>query len=281
MIDIQKLIEQANELSPLPASTVRLARMVSSPESDLNEVAELIEFDQGLTVKLLRAANSAANASATRISNVKEAVGRLGTAQVMAHAMAASTRPFLQSRIHNYGPGEPNLWRHSVAAAVAAEVAPHFCKVPAPPETLTTALLHDIGKLVMSRFLNPEILGFIKSAQEVDHLGEREAESLLLSVDHAELGGLIAQHWELPERIVQGITHHHNPEESEDVICAFTYMANQIAKRIEAGLDGRRLNLVIPDDILEQVGLTKSSLDNYCPIAASRFEQLRKRYDAV
>ena len=133
----------------------------------------------------------------------------------------------------------------------------------------------------MSRFLNPEILNFIKSAQEVDHLGEREAESLLLSVDHAELGGLIAQHWELPERVVQGITHHHNPEKSEDVICAFTYMANQIAKRIEAGLDGRRLNLLIPDDILEQVGLTKSSLDNYCPIAASRFEQLRKRYDAV
>ena len=45
MIDLERLIEQARELAPLPASAARLA--------------ELIELGQALTLKLLRAANSA------------------------------------------------------------------------------------------------------------------------------------------------------------------------------------------------------------------------------
>ena len=52
--------------------------------------------------------------------------------------------------------------------------------------------LHDVGKLVMGRFISPEI-SELRRAQEVERLGQLEAESLLLSVNHAELGGLIAQ----------------------------------------------------------------------------------------
>ena len=86
MIDLHDLIEQANEPAPLPASTVRLAELVSDPDSQLNDVAELIAFDQGLTLKLLRAANSAASASAEPVGTVLEAVGRMGTSQVLALA---------------------------------------------------------------------------------------------------------------------------------------------------------------------------------------------------
>ncbi len=281
MIDLARLIVQANELAPLPASAVRLAELVGSPECHLDDVAELIAFDQALTVKLLLAANSAASASAVPVGDVREAVSRMGTAQVLALIVAASARPFLQTRVPTYGLGEGALWRHSVAAAAAAETAPSFCQVEVPPETFTAALLHDVGKLVMGRFLSPEILGFIQRAHEVDHLGQLEAESLLLDVHHGELGGLIAQHWKLPPRVVLGITYHHNPEQGLDVICDLTYLANQVAKRIEAGLDGRKFDLAFSPAVAERLGLTPKMLNNLCPIAASRFLQVSRRYNAV
>jgi HD-like signal output (HDOD) protein len=281
MIDLTNLIEQANELAPLPASTVRLAGLIGNPDCHLDEVTELIVFDQALTLKLLRAANSAAAASPVRVGNVRDAVTRLGTAQVLALAVAAGARHFLQTRLPEYGLDEGVLWRHSVAAAVAAETLPAFSSVESPPETFTAALLHDVGKLVMARFLNPEILGLIRRGREVDHLGQLEAESLLLDVNHAELGGLIAQHWNLPPRIVQGIIYHHNPGQGQDVICDLTYLANQLAKRIEAGLDGQIFVLNILPEVAERLALTPKTLDHLCPVAAARYAQVSRRYNAV
>lgn len=280
MIDLHNLIEQANELAPLPASTVRLAELVSSPEFEMHEVAELIAFDQSLTLKLLRAANSAASGGGVPVSTVREAVLQMGAARVLALAVACGARPLLQTRIPAYGLDEGALWRHSVAAAVAMETAPNFCQVEVPPEAFTAALLHDIGKLVMGRFLSPEILGFIQRAQEVDHLGQLEAESLLLNVHHGELGGLIAQHWKLPARVVLGITYHHNPKQGLDAICDLTYLANQVAKRIEAGLDGRPLDFNLVAGVQERLGLTLQALETFCPVASQRYAQVSLRYHA-
>jgi putative nucleotidyltransferase with HDIG domain len=281
MINLANLIEQANELAPLPASTVRLAGLVSNPSCDLDDVAELIVFDQALTLRLLRVANSAASSPEMPVGDVKNAVIRMGMAQVLALAVAAGAKPVLQARVSAYSLDEGALWRHSVAAATAAETMQAFISVAPPPETFTAALLHDVGKLVMGRFLSDEILGFIRRAQEVDHMDRLDAESLLLDVNHAELGGLIAQHWKLPQRVVQGITYHHHPERGQDVICDCVHLANQVAKRIEAGLDGREYELSILPEVAERLGLTKKVLDDLCPIAALRYTQVRLRYDGI
>jgi len=241
----------------------------------------LIMFDQALTMKLLRAANSAANASATPVGNVRDAVLRMGTAQVLSLTVASGAKQLLQARVPAYGLGEGALWRHSVAAAVAAETVQIFSADESPADTFTAALLHDVGKLVMGRFLSPEILDYIRRAQEVDHLGQLEAESLLLNVNHGELGGLIAQNWNLPPRVVQGITYHHNPAQGMDGICYLTFLANQLAKRIEAGLDGRTYEPKIPPDVSERLALTPEMLNDLYPVAASRYAQVSRRYNAV
>jgi HD-like signal output (HDOD) protein len=260
---------------------VRLASLVANPDCHLEEVTELIAFDEALTLKLLRAANSAANGTSVRVGNVKEAVSRIGTAQVLALLVAAGARKILQAAVPEYGLDEGDLWRHSVAAAVAVEAMQAFITVDMPPETFTSALLHDVGKLVMARFLHPDIQALIQKAQKVDHLDQLEAESLLLEVNHAELGGLIAQHWNLPARVVQGIIYHNNPEQGHDVICDLTYLANRVAKRIEAGLDGRRCNLAILPEVTERLCLTPRKLEELSPVATSRYLQVRQRYNAM
>jgi HD-like signal output (HDOD) protein len=280
MIDIRGLIELANGLAPLPASAVRLAELIADPDCNLEQVVELIAFDQALTLKLLRAANSVASASATHVGSVHEAVIRMGTAQVLAFTVAAGARPLLQPRIPAYGLAEGALWRHSVAAAVATESMQGPGGFELPPETFAAALLHDVGKLIMGRFLTPEILGFIRWAQEMDHLDRLEAESVLLEVNHAELGGLVAQHWRLPPRIVHGITYHHNPGQGFDPICDFTHLANQIAKQVEARLDGRKFEMAIAPDVAERLSLAPERVEALSALAFSRYGQVSRRYNA-
>ena len=281
MINLQLLIEQANDLAPFPASTVRLAQLVTTPGCNPADVADLIAYEPSLTVQLLRAANSAASASATRVVTVQEAVTRMGTSLVLALAVASGARPHLETKLPAYGLDEGALWRHSVAAAVAAETARKFCSVEVPPEAFTAALLHDVGKVVMGRFLSPDILHYISLAQTEDHLSALEAETQILSVHHGELGGLIAQHWQLPEGIVLGITYHHNPEQGMSAICDFTYLANWVAKRVEASLDDRKLDFSFPPEIALRLGTTACQLENLCPVTAARFVQVSQRYSAV
>ena len=63
LIDLEDLIERAEALQPLPASTVRLVSLINNGECDVDEIAKVIALDQALTLRLLRDANSAFSAS--------------------------------------------------------------------------------------------------------------------------------------------------------------------------------------------------------------------------
>lgn len=278
MIDLDRLIQQAREMAPFRATTVRLAQMVASPDCDISEVADLIAYDEAMTVKLLRAANCAAYANLSPIATAQEAVARLGTAQVLALAVATGARPHLQTKLPGYNLNDGALWHHSVAAAVAAEVVPRFCTGEVPAEAFTAALLHDVGKVVMGRFLDSEVLRSIAEAKEAEGLTQLEAESRVLGVHHGELGGLVVQHWQLPAGIVAGTIFHHNPAEGRNVICDFTYLANETAKQIEAELEGSRIRFEIMPDVAERLGIDPSRIEEYRAAVSARFTAASLRY---
>jgi len=275
MINLDDLARQANNLEPLPASTVRLAGLVGSQHADLEDICEVIAYDQALTMKILRAANSAADAGESAVSQVHEAVFRLGGSRILALAMSASTRWMLQAGVPAYGLSEGALWRHSVAAASAAETISFFAAESLPPETFTAALLHDVGKLVMGRFLSPFDLQMIYRAQSEGGLDPLSAERQILEVHHGELGGIIAQHWKLPELIVKGITYHHTPGEGFDIICDAVYAANLVAKRIE---DPSCIAALDPE-VIERLGLAESRLEELAVSARQQFETVSNRYN--
>jgi putative nucleotidyltransferase with HDIG domain len=274
MVNPCELIRQARELEPLPASTIRLAGLVSSENVDLDEICEVITYDQALTLALLRAANSAAHAGVSDVSQVYEAVFRLGAAHVLALALAANTGKLLKKHLPAYGLDEGALWRHSVAAVTAAESLAKYAAEDLPPETFTAALLHDVGKLVMGRFISASDIETIHRARIEGGLDLQTAERQVMGMDHAELGGIIALHWKLPERIIKGITYHHNPIKGQDLICDAVYLANQIAKRTEKPAPW----LAVSREALAQLGLAESQMDEVTAVTLTNFESVRARY---
>jgi len=232
-------------------------------------------------MRLLRVANSAAYANLSQVATAQEAVARLGTAQVLALAVAGGAQQHLQAEIPGYNLDEGALWRHSVAAAAAAEVAPRFCTANAPPEVFTAALLHDVGKVVMGRFLEPDALRRMAEAKEKSGLTQLQAESLLLGTHHGALGGLIAQHWKLPKGIVAGIAYHHDPTWGQSVICDYTYMANETARQIEAQLKGGKPFFLIFPDVASRLGVDQNRIGEYLAAAAARFTEVNDRYNAI
>ena len=164
MLDQSELVRAAYALDPLPASVSRLATLVARENWSVKEAEDVIALDQALTVKILRLANSAAGGSRLKIATVGDALVRLGVGVVLSMATGSSVQRLIRVGLPEYGLSEGDLWRHSVAAALASEAAASVCQTPVPPESFTAALLHDIGKLVLVQFLDPDLLRYLGEA---------------------------------------------------------------------------------------------------------------------
>lgn len=232
MLDLHQLIAKAYDLDPIPMSGTKLANLVADPESSLESITQVVSLDQALTARTLRAANSAASAARSQITTVKDAVVRLGRSTILTLGFGAKVRQELQQPLPEFGLAENVLWRHSVAAALVVESMGALGKVPIPPEAYAAALLHDIGKLVLARFLDPELQAFLRRAQEEGRCNPLEAEMEILEVNHAELGGMIARHWGLPNSLSLGIQYHHSPSDDLPLACHVVCIGNQLAKII-------------------------------------------------
>jgi HD-like signal output (HDOD) protein len=232
VLDLHELIAKAYDLEPIPMSGTKLANLIADPESSLESITEVVSLDQALAGRALRAANSAASAARSTITTVKDAVVRLGRSTMLTLGFGTKVREQLQRALPEFGLAENMLWRHSVAAALAAESIGSLCKIQIPPESYAAALLHDVGKLVLARFLDPDLLSYLQRAQSEGRCHPLEAEMEILEVNHAELGGLIARHWGLPNAIALGIQYHHTPTDDHPLVCHVVCVANSLAKTI-------------------------------------------------
>lgn len=278
MIAHDAIVRHAHQLQPLPQSCTRLAALVVQDWPDPREVAEVIAHDPVLTAKLLRVANSALYFCSREIGTVPEAVKLLGSRSVFCLAVASCAEPIMEQPVPGYALSAGELWRHSTAAALAAELGKGFCQVSWPPMAVTAALLHDLGKLVLGRFLTPELQMLYQRAVTEGNLEPYQAETEVLSLHHGEVSGVIAQYWKLPSDIVSGVIYHHAPQEGRDTICFTTHLANTVAHHIEgrpARTEAERKALDATRDHLE---LSRDGFEKLAETVVRRLNETNTRF---
>jgi len=278
MIDATALVKAAQGLDPLPATVARLASLVVRPDWSLNEAAHLVEFDAALTGRLLRLANSAAMAGLSPVNTARDAIMRVGIGPALAFAAASGLRRELKRALPEYGLTDGQLWRHSVASALAVEPIARRSRPPVPPECFTAALIHDIGKIVLARFLQPDQLRWLADARDFGGLSSLQAETEVLGVNHATLGGQIAGQWKLPERLMNGVTFHHTPDAGGDIVCDVVHLANVAAKRIGEGVVRGPAEVVAGAPSLARLGLTESAWEDLLLTLPAAFEATLAQY---
>ncbi len=99
-----------------------------------------------------------------------------------------------------------------------------------------------------------------------------------MDTNHAEIGGLVGQHWQLPARVVSGITHHHTPSQGDDLVCDVVHVANEIAKRVsddDAPVAGQS---PICEASLERLGLSDTDVEQSSEAVRSRLGEVLAAY---
>jgi len=279
-INLDELFYRARKLPAFPETTLRLAQIVSNQSYDVDDVANCVQYDQALTLKLLSAANSAMYAGEERVFTVYDAVLRLGSSQVLTIAVSRDVRSIFRVALPAYRLDEGELWKHSVATALAGEIASCYCDLASAPEVFTTALLHDVGKLVLGHFIDPSSFHAISELRVSKKVSCIEAESRILGITHASLGGYIAENWNLPKSIVDGILYHHDPALGDKDICYLVFLANCVAHRILKASSPNPATCELPKEIAKHLGVPPKRLDEFCKMAKIRFDRICLLYNA-
>jgi len=128
----------------------------------------------------------------------------------------------------------------------------------------TAALLKDIGKVVMARYVADYFVQIDQMVQS-ESVSFIAAEKQVLGLDHAEAGGLIAKQWGFSPTMTEIIRHHHliDPAARDDQDTAIVYLADHICMLLGlcTGADGMAYQFY--GEILERLQLTEEMVNAF------------------
>jgi HD-like signal output (HDOD) protein len=272
----EEILRQAAAIPQMPMPVQKVMAYIGNPEADLRQLAKLIEHDPGLTVNVLRMANSAFFGSPGKVTTVKDALLRLGMQRVYQLVIASGVAPMTRFAITGYGlrPGE--LLEHSVAVATASETLARELEIAAPPYTFTAGLLVNIGKTVLGTFLEVDAEPILELAHE-RQIPFEQAERLVLGIDHAELGALLLARWSIPEPLVNVVRYRLRPDDCPvpDVALDLVHVGDVIAKMtgIGMGIDG--LQYAPSEAVFARLDVTPLQMENVMAAILEHIAEVR------
>jgi putative nucleotidyltransferase with HDIG domain len=215
-VDVHKRLEytinSASELLALPHAVSAVLKQCAKPGSSATDLVGPIESDSAIAASTFRYANSVAQASRHRVTDLKNAIARLGTKAVTSLVMAQAVFDLFDRESDTFGFDRTKYWIHSLGSACCARTLAVAMEAPCDPdEAFLAGLLHDIGKMVFDEYLPVEFQQAVLKGH-TNGIPIRKAEREVFGRSHAYVGEEIAKRWGLPERICHAIADHHNYE---------------------------------------------------------------------
>lgn len=267
-------------LPPVPAVVSSLRSMTQNPNVSLEEVAALIEQDQRIAADVLRLSNTAHYARGGRNHSIKVAVSRIGFRQIHNIVETALMRGAFQTHDHEIGAWLMQIWRYSVARAIAMRALAsnrpaHQSGVHLDPDlAYLVGLLADVGA---------SFLLWVVAERKLAGVPLRSAQPFLGHVrdHHEEVGGALLKQWLPDPTVIAAVTGHHlHPARTPMGYAGLAVVAADLIAGIRIGADITTRAPASPDAVAAgaaELGLDGSAIgramtsvqDSYAAVVAS------------
>jgi putative nucleotidyltransferase with HDIG domain len=279
---LAEAFEAVERFPVLIESRERVITAATAETPRVGELVETVEADVALTISVLRFANRS-GLVAGGVAGIPDAIDVLKPSGVLAIAGTAPSFDFFESN----GGWElkPERFRvHALATQRAAVQIGRTVGWVERDELAVAALLHDVGRLVISR-LHPGYKVYFDAISRTPEQRLRD-EREQLGIDHALVGGVLARRWNLPQRIAVAIERHH--AEDADGLGALIATADMVAHysqgeaispdRLQASADRCGLGQEALRELLYELPLNRQDtarISEPCPLSARELDVLR------
>jgi HD-like signal output (HDOD) protein len=241
-------------LRGLPALSETLTKVLKETDKhdpNLTLIEDWVSRDAGLASKFLRVVNSAYYGLPGQVKTLGHAVMILGLQQVRNLVLSVGALSAFEPKTAKHQQTLRLFWLHSFAAAASAQAIASRAKLPDPQKeaAFTGGLLHDLGNLfTFSEMGSMYDVVLDRTKKEPTKLLQFESETY--GMHHAEIGGFIARHWNLPTELVTMIDLHEGPFDGEDIMPAIIHLADTVTRYLYLGENFRDQILPNPAALL-------------------------------
>jgi putative nucleotidyltransferase with HDIG domain len=261
--ELQKALGTVTELASLPEITTRIVQVVEDPRATARDIQDLVRSDPALATKVLKIVNSAFYGLPSKIASLERAILMLGLNSIKNLALAASLARLLRDGEICSCFTTRDLWRHSIAVAVAARSLAQAGKTLQPDEAFVAGLVHDMG-LIVSQQLFPEKMWTAAEECMAAPQSFCALEQQHVGADHQAFGGALAVKWKFPPGLRNTIAYHHEPAALQPEFqpaSALVYLADGLCCRAQLGFWLTAFQHETPEWMLALAGLSAATLE--------------------
>ena len=227
---LNKVVIRADDLPTIPSIAWQILQVTNDERSSANDLSKILHTDQSLASRVLKVANSPFYGIPGRVTSIHQAVTLLGFRAIRSIALAMSV--FNAFHVASRGAyfNRFKFWEHALFCGVAARELGKLYRLD-ENECFVAGLIHDVGKVVIDRYL-PESFAKIINRVDEERCSMGKAEMAELGSTHASIGMKLLMKWKLPEKTIWAVGKHHAPwtmDKFQSIAC-LTYLANVLSK---------------------------------------------------
>lgn len=234
VVDLKNALSRLDSLPAMPAIAHKLLLLPLDTETGEAEFLRLIEQDPQISAKIIGLSNSPLYGLSRHVVSLGDAVMLLGLNRVKSVAIGIATMSAL-SKVAEGKLKTKELWMHSLSVAMAMTTIARAMPLrnrPADDLLFFAGLMHHIGYMAIS-YLDVDASDKLhEQLQQAPGRMILNIEKAVLGMTHAEIGAELAQHWHLPDDIVDAIRRHHDGGDYHDmelpVLVRLVWLAEQM-----------------------------------------------------
>jgi HD-like signal output (HDOD) protein len=262
------------ELPVFPAAANRMIDALSRPDVEIADLEALLSQDQGLSARLIQAANSVLYRGVTPVDTVSRAAMRLGLRETGQIAMAAAFRSLFDLRDRAEHETFPELlsaaWQDSLVGGYGARLIARELKVGDPERAFMSGMFRNVGILLALKLIAGGLVkGRLARPPQSDELAG------VVERLHTQLGAEYLKQAGMPDFVVEAAARHHDesvPLTRElfelhvvrlaDGVCARIGVSPLVPPEIGAAARQSAGVLGVPDEQIDYFALQLETLDD-------------------
>ncbi|MDH4284538.1 MAG: HDOD domain-containing protein [Gallionellaceae bacterium] len=249
-----QLAEAVEGMPAFPKSVQRILEIARDINCQPKELVSVIEKDPVMTMKLLRAINSAYYNFPKQITTVNQSLVYMGLNTVKNMALSFAIIGVLPQKNN----ADFDMQQYLVHSLTTASIARLLCqqqdnKAIDPNDSYLAGLLHDFGKVVFAQFMPLQFREALAMSAE-QGIPLHQAEQQIIGTDHSVVGAMLVGKWQFPRPLTEAIRLHHGTIAPENDMLVNLFIANQVSKKLAMGSSGNPVVSRLPMTLAKRFG---------------------------
>lgn len=203
-------LEEVVDLPAIPAPAAAALALRPSERPPIDALLDVLKNNPPLAANVLRLARTAGLPRAPE-TTLRGSVLRLGFVHVRNLLVGASLLRSFDSFFAGAPYTREAFWRHAIGVGIVAARLARASGEVSGSIAFLAGLLHDVGKLVLDRHCRAAWSAALRMSRDA-RLPLHEAETRMIGGQHATIGAVLLESWNVPPEVVGPVRWHHQAE---------------------------------------------------------------------